>query len=418
MHLLYYRGMTNNSFQYYIDRYLDGTISKEEWKTLRGLMDDPKNASLLDQLIDQQFKEAVLEPASFPGVTERVIKGVQSKLDEERVDQPVARERIHFLRSAWLRYAASVILLLGTGTFLFIRNQSRKQPGLEQTAPISGISPGGNKAVLTLGDGSTIVLDHAANGALAQQGNVSIIKVDSGRLAYNSSRNSKGQPVTYNTISTPRGGQYQVVLSDGTKVWLNTASSIKFPTAFSEKERRVEIEGEAYFEVQHNATRPFLVTAGGMNIQVLGTSFNINAYPDEGSLRTTLIDGSVRVATRQTANTAGKMAILKPGQQAILSRDPLAGRSGEGFTIDDNADLEEATAWKNGYFYFKHADIPTVMRQIARWYDLSIEYQGAIPDMKFGGDIPRNASAAEVWKILEKSRLKFSVEGKKIIVKP
>lgn len=411
--------MTQQPLEYYIDRYADGTISKEEWHILKELLDQPEYAGLLDQLIDKQLLESDKEAIGWPGVTERVIQTVQAKLESERKELPVVTRRIHFLRSSWFRYAAAIILLLGAGTYLFFRNQSPKHPGREQTASAPGVFPGGNKAVLTLADGSRIVLDSAANGTLAQQGAISIVKVDSSQLAYNSGHAEPSAATgTYNIVSTPNGGQYHIILSDGTSVWLNAASSIKFPAVFSAKERQVEIKGEVYFDVTHNAKWPFIVAAEGMNIQVLGTSFNVNAYPDEAAVKTTLLKGSVRVVNMQRGNAAGQTALLKPGEQAILAHDLPGTQAATGFTIDKDADVEEAIAWKNGYFYFKHADLQTVLRQLARWYDMTIEYQGPIPDTKFGGDIPRNASAGDVLKILAKTKLRFTIEGKKIIIQP
>jgi len=266
--------------------------------------------------------------------------------------------------------------------------------------------PGKNTAILTLADGSTIVLDSAKNGALTSQGNTKVIKLNNGQLAYSSS--GATNEVLYNTMSTPRGGQYKLVLSDGSKVWLNAASSIHYPTSFPGNERKVEITGEAYFEVAHDAKKPFKVSVNNMEVQVLGTHFNVNAYRDERTINTTLLEGSVKVTK------GSSMSILKPGQQAIIQQ---AGDDKK-ITVENNIDVEAVIAWKNGYFSFTNADMTAVMRQISRWYDVDIVYEGKIPDRKFGGEISRNLNASQALKILQASKVHFRIEGKKIIVLP
>ena len=264
----------------------------------------------------------------------------------------------------WLRYAAVVLLIIaGSGTYLLLQDKTPSKPATiasykEQTKQIKrDLAPGGNKAVLTLGDGSTIVLDDAKNGALTQQGNTKVLKLN-GKLTYDPA-GTKNDEILYNTITTPRGGQYQIELPDGSQVWLNAVSSLRFPTAFAGKERRVEVTGEAYFEVAKNATMPFKVViatpaGNGTEIEALGTQFNIMAYNDEVAVRTTLLEGSVKI------NQDSKPVLLKPGQQARLQDKSLK--------IIENVDTEEVIAWKNGYFrvYFSQpatgnaANIPLV----------------------------------------------------------
>ena len=264
------------------------------------------------------------------------------------------------------------------------------------------VAPGGNRAVLTLANGSQIILDSAANGNLAQQGNTKIVKLDSGQLAYNS-LNERSDDVLYNTISTPRGGQYQIVLADGSKVWLNAASSLKFPTAFTGKERKVELTGEGYFEVAKNARMPFRVAVTGMTVEVLGTHFNINAYIDESTIKTTLLEGSVKVAK------SDRQLVIKPGQQAELT--PNAE-----FIIHNSIDVDEVMAWKNGLFNFNKADIKEIMRQAARWYDVDVVYEGNISGEKYIGKVARNTNLSEMMKILELNGVKYRIDGRKITV--
>ncbi len=254
-----------------------------------------------------------------------------------------------------------------------------------------------------MADGSSIILDQAQNGNLATQGNTKILKMN-GMLSYNTSQN-KTTKVLYNTISTPRGGQYQLIFTDGTKVWLNAASSLRFPTNFEGKERKVELSGEAYFEVAKNKAMPFKVKVNKMEVEVLGTHFNINSYEDESTIRTTLLEGSVRI--NQNKNTG----ILKPGQQA--QTDQFGA-----IKIINDADLEEAIAWKEEKFQFGRADIHEVMRQVARWYDVNIEYKGTVSS-HFGGTISRNANLSQVLDMLHLTgKVKFEVKDRKIIVMP
>ena len=314
----------------------------------------------------------------------------------------------------WWRYAAAVLLIvIGSGTYLLLQNKTctkrttiasyKEQP----TQTKKDLAPGGNKALLTLADGSIIVLDDAKNGTLTQQGATKILKLN-GKLAYDPG-DAENYEVLYNTISTPRGGQYQIELPDGSQVWLNAISSLHFPTVFTGKERRVEITGEAYFEVAKNAAMPFKAVVGtssadGYEIGVLGTHFNIMAYNDEVAVKTTLLEGSIKL------NHESKTVMLKPGQQARLQ--------GQSINVFDNVDIEEVVAWKNGYFQFTGASLQQVMRQIARWYDVDISYEGKVPERRFGGKISRDINASEVLKVLELSKVKFRIEDRKIIVTP
>lgn len=264
--------------------------------------------------------------------------------------------------------------------------------------------PGGNKAQLTLADGSIILLDGTANGLLAEQGTAKIIKKADGQLLYDVT----GAPTTdilYNTLSTPRGGQYNITLPDGSKVWLNSASTIIYPTSFNGKERKVEILGEAYFEVAKDATKPFRVKMNEMEVEVLGTHFNINGYQDESFVRTTLLEGKVKVRSGAVEN------LLNPGQQAQL------GKNGN-IKLLKNVNVEEVMAWKDGNFQFEDADIYSVMRQLARWYDLEVAYSGRLTK-HFVGSISRDVNLSQVLTMLQQTgEVKFSREGKKIIVSP
>lgn len=310
-------------------------------------------------------------------------------------------------RKVWMWTAVAILgFMLGAGGYLLYLDKpatGTARPAQQKGQLNNDVAPGGNKAVLTLADGSQIVLDSADNGTLSQQGNVKVIKLNSGQLSYQQT----AKPVTavlYNTVSTPRGGQYKIMLSDGTVVWLNAASSIRYPAAFTGNERRVAITGEAYFEVVKNAAMPFKVDVQGMEIAVLGTHFNVNSYDDEPSIRTTLIEGAVSIK-KQAA-----VAFMKPGEQVQVTK------TGEMKTIP-HANVEAAIAWKNGLFQFNHTSLDEVLRQLVRWYDVEVEFQGKPPTQRFGGEIPRDSDLSEVLKILNYSRVKFSIEHKKIIIR-
>jgi transmembrane sensor len=341
---------------------------------------------------------------------------LQAILGTETSAIPV--HQVHFLRrNRWWAAAAAIILLLGTGTYIYM-SRLPKKADVVQVKPESHIkndvAPGGNKAKLTLSDGSTIILDSAANGTLAQQGNAQVVKLGDGQLLYNHTTKNTGNPLTidhspftYNTLSTPRGGQYQLVLPDGSIVWLNAASSIRYPTAFAGNERRVEVTGEAYFEVTKNAAMPFTVKMNNdAEVEVLGTHFNINAYNDEPATKITLLEGSIKVSGK-TRNV-----VIKPGQQARLTDQNNT------LKVADDTDVEEVMAWRNGAFQFGGADIQTVMRQISRWYDVEVEYKGNI-SLHFAGTMSRNVNISQVLEMLEKAGgLKTAVTGRKITVMP
>jgi ferric-dicitrate binding protein FerR (iron transport regulator) len=273
-----------------------------------------------------------------------------------------------------------------------------------QSAEKSSIVPGRNKATLTLANGNVIVLEDEHNGTLAKQGAVQIIKLNNGQLAYKDGEGENaGKPVSFNTLSTPRGGQYQVTLPDGTVVWMNAASKLIFPTAFKGKDRTVKLMGEAYFEVAANDHQPFIVSVNNMEVKVLGTHFNVMAYEEDRVIKTTLLQGMVKVAGNN------KEVLLKPGQQAKMKI------AGEMNVVPVN--VEEAIAWKNGIFSFNDVTIEEVMQQIARWYDAEVVYPDGVPKGLFRGEIDRTADISTVLKILEVSGVKFTVEGRKILVR-
>jgi ferric-dicitrate binding protein FerR (iron transport regulator) len=305
--------------------------------------------------------------------------------------------------------AAAVFLLVITGVWLF--TTSKSVPSVVTAK--KDVAPGGNKATLTLAGGAQIILDTTRTGTIARQGTTDIIKSADGRLAYKP--NEKPGPVTYNTLSTPRGGQYQLTLPDGSHVWLNAASSITYPTAFTGTDRTVKITGEMYMEVAHNKSQPFRVQAGDQLIEDIGTAFNVNAYSDEPAVRTTLVTGKIKVSRGSVTR------VLAPGEQvqSRIGAGPLVQGKEAELEMAPGADVDQVLAWKNGVFSFRNADLPTVMRQLARWYDIEVEYTGAVPSGTFDGEIGRGLTLDQVLQGLAQTRINYTIiNAHKIIIRP
>lgn len=387
--------MLRERLQYLVNRYFNGTCTEDEQKELARWIDSARNDDALKELLEEAWS-GYKPDVTMPGeMSERILSAV---FEEER---PKSRP-LHRLQRWWPAAAAAVVLLLAGAGYLF-RGESEDNLVAEQPRYRNEVPAGGNKAVLMLGDGSVITLDSAANGILAQQGNVKVMKTASGQLSYLGQGDYK-EARSVNTMRTPRGGEYRLILPDGTKVWLNAASSITFPVAFVGNDRVVSITGEAYFEVAHNKAMPFRVTTGNTTVEVLGTHFNINAYEGEGFIKTTLLEGAVKVNSPYESN------LLTPGQQARV-----AGIGS--MDVVNEVDLDEVMAWKNGYFQFNDADMPTVMRQLENWYDVTVTYEGGfVPDRSFGGGMQRSLPLSKVLKILEENNVKFKIEGRNITV--
>jgi len=414
---------TNERISYLLKLYLADNITRMELQELKDLLLQEKSVTAfhdaLDALIEQSPAIPDYEEAAWEPLYQKILEGKTSGMERSS-----GRGRIvHlFKKRGWA--AAAILILLAAGSWLLARQPSGKEIvraiRTQQRSAGDDVAPGGNKAILTLADGSTIDLNAADNGLVGQQGNSKLIKLGGGQLAYKTAASGKLQaasPTAYNTIATPKGGQYQLILPDGSKVWLNAASSLRYPTAFSGKERVVELKGEAYFEVapltpkDEHGKMPFRVhiapatgSGPGMDVQVLGTHFNVMAYADEKSINTTLLEGAVKL------NEGDHSALIRPGEQGKLN-------SGNGFKVAP-VDTEEAIAWKNGLFRFNEASIEEVMRQISRWYDVEVVYVNEAPKDLFRGEIYRNVSVSKVLKVLEASGVHFTVEGKKILVQP
>lgn len=396
--------MNPEAFKQLIDQYVTGRLSQEGRNSFALLLEKPEYRALLEAELEQSFADDVYEGTEPAQRRERINKLINDKIaQQEAPAAPV--HRVHLLQRSWVRLAvaAMLVLLLGSAVFLAMRKGSDKALATtDAPQPAGDIAPGRDGAILTLADGSRIVLDSSRKGALGQQGGTNLV-LDNNRLAYESNHTT-GNAVSYNMLNVPRGRQFQVVLPDGTKVWLNAASSMRYPTAFTGAERLVEITGEAYFEVAHDTQHPFIVKKGDTETRVLGTHFNINAYEDERTMNITLLEGSVQV------KNGAKQAIIKPGQQAQV---------GNGIKVAGNVDVDEVVAWKEGKFQFgETADIESIMRQVANWYDVEVIYKGTVHS-HIGGTISRNVNLSLLLKMLQTTGVvDFKVANKTVEVIP
>lgn len=384
--------MNKAQFLILIDKYLAGKASAAEEQLLYDFFESFQS--------DQNWNEKEL--------------GIKQQLEDkmlQRLQLAIAQSnktntaKIKWLYASRNIAAAVVLLMLACGGLYYWLAKPVKQPAIANNKQqvIHDILPGTNKATLTLANGTVVDLNSTKIGVV-DKGSAIVKKVKEGQLLYETNHAIQPAQTAYNTIITPRGGQYQVVLPDGSKVYLDAASSLKFPTAFTGNDRTVELTGQAYFEVAKNAAKPFKVKVSNLEVRVLGTHFNIMAYSNEAAIKTTLLEGSVRL-------TSGAITgILKPGQQGSLNHN------GQINIAEVNTD--EAVAWKNGYFDFNRANIHTIMNQVSRWYDVDVTYEGKEPDDEFVGKIERNVKLSQLLHILQLSHVHFRVEGKNIVVTP
>ncbi|SEB04095.1 FecR family protein [Pedobacter hartonius] len=378
----------NNEIKELFRRYESGEASSQE-----------------RELVETWFAKYDKIPVQLDDRDKQALNELSAHLEEYSQKPPVipmTRRPGNFKRFA---AAAAILIFSVIGAYLYL-GQAEK-PGTLVRSSKKDILPGGNKATLTLSNGRQIILNDAKNGNLARQGLTAVQKTGDGLLAYQAGKTDGGgdnltaHSDDHNMITTPRGGQYRVILPDGTVAWLNSVSSIRFPVAFPGKERKVVTTGEVYFEVAKDRNKPFIVSSAGQTVTVLGTHFNVMAYPEEGSIVTTLLEGSVSIAK------GGQSRILKPGEQALAAEHIRVTAT----------DTDDAIAWKNGIMSFTDADIKTIMRKISRWYDIDIEYQGHITDRVFTGAISRKSSLSGILKILTLNGIQFSVQGNKLMIK-
>lgn len=397
----------NDRFQYLVQQYLNDKSTAEEleefWEQIRQLKDE----TVIQGELEAHWQHSAAGNATPAMGWESVLQQVFIKAGPW-LQEPAA---IPMWRRPVFRWAAAAILVLSLGVaswFLLNNNKTTGTSGTAATTTLQDVpAPQNNRATITLANGQTVYLDSAGNGALASEGNVQVMKLADGQIAYKGAASE----LVYNTLTNPRGSKViDMTLSDGSRIWLNAGSSITYPVSFLGDERKVEIKGEVYLEVAHNAAMPFKVSHGNMEVKVLGTHFNINAYDDEPNVRVTLLEGSVSVRPSASAKaTADKSVVLKPGEQAILE-------SNSQLTINHSPSVEQVMAWKNGLFSFTGADLTTVMRQLARWYDIQVKYEGQIPARKFSGEITHDLTLSQLMNGLQSLGIKFRIEGRTMIV--
>jgi ferric-dicitrate binding protein FerR (iron transport regulator) len=374
---------------YLLERYVNKSCSREELDELFAAIGKGDDPEALGRFLEESWHTDLPAP----------------DIDYEQVYQqirPVSQPRRTVIILKRLAAAAAILLLAGAVYWFTARRQALRQPELAEQAGMAGIVPGSKKAVLTLADGSVVTLDSTGKQVI-RQGKIAI-QQQNGQLSY-ANQPADGS-VHYNKLTTPRGGQFRVVLPDGTKVWLNSASMLRYPTAFTDGERVVELDGQGYFEVAANSRQPFKVKVQNMEVQVLGTDFDIMAYRDEATINTTLLTGSIQV------KEGGNEQLLHPGQQAVINNEDhqLTVRT---------ADIRKVIAWKNGLFVFNNMALPAILREVARWYDVDIVYTTSPGTELYGGGIGRDLQLADILALLEGNGYNhFKVEGRKVIVLP
>ncbi|MFC0515087.1 FecR family protein [Mucilaginibacter angelicae] len=401
--------MNNERLRSLLEQYFNDAISNADRDELLSYLNN--NPGEVFSTVDEEMLNLDGAPEFDNARAQKVLADIKadSRFNDNVVPAvPVIRKNnILKLYAGWVKIAAAVLIFASVG-FYFVQRQKNgavKNNVAANTA--AKIVPGSNKAILTLATGKSIVLDSVANGALANLGKSQVNKVNDGKLVYDVLPNATHagvNAVLYNTLTIPPGGQYQVVLPDGTQVWLNSSSSLSYPTEFTGNSRTVKLTGEAYFEVAKNKDKPFYVEMNNVQVKVLGTHFNISAYADDNDLTTTLLEGSVQISKN------GSQALLKPGQQAVI------GSTADAIAVS-KAHINEAMAWKNGYFMFNDDNIVDIMKKVSRWYDADVEYQGNFGTQRFGGTFTRSKSITDLLKNLEQiSNVHFKITGRRITV--
>ncbi|MBX3256432.1 MAG: DUF4974 domain-containing protein [Chitinophagaceae bacterium] len=396
--------MINQHIAELLNRFFQGTISPEEKESLADWINESDEEDL-KMLMEQSWER--YDPDQTLGIDKSgaLLRSILSKAKEE---ESISPKVIHLRYRRWLRIAAAAVIigLIGSGVYMFFNTSYKKPADVAIIKPASRdiAPPDAVNAVLTLASGQQIVLDSIQNGQLASQGNTNILKLSNDRIAYHDVTSGNKKP-EYNTLTVPRGSRtINLVLADGTSVLLNAASSITYPTVFAGNERRVEMSGEAYFEVAKDPVKKFIVGVNGVNTEVLGTHFNINAYSDMGSIDITLLEGRIKVANDETTLT------LSPGEQAQLNRK---GK----IDLNKDVDTDQVMAWKDGLFNFSNLSLENIMLQLSRWYNIDVLYEGEKSGKHFSGIMSRNSSLSEVLKIMQRAGLQFIIEENKVIVK-
>jgi transmembrane sensor len=381
-------------------RYLREELSvDEELELKRWVAEDSRNEELFNRVTSEENLFALAKEHQV--VSDRIWNKITEKAPELKRTQG----KRFFLRIPVSAVAAVGLTVIVSGAWYWY-NHREKLVVQKDVATARDIPPGGNRAILELSSGKKIILDSARDGKLETGGGIEVMKKDSSELVYNGNGqpiNEKPENIGLSTLTTPRGGQFRVTLADGTRVWLNAASSLRYPETFSgSSDRTVELSGEAYFEIAHDFKKPFRVKVNGIAVEDIGTHFNISAYPDETTTRTTVLEGMVKVLEVR----------LTPNQQ-------LDYTNSDGHTeFLKNIDGENTVSWKNGMTIFKNAGIPKIMRVLSRWYDIRVAYEGKTPERSITGGVPRNTPFSEVLKMLELYKVNYKMDGNKITIMP
>jgi hypothetical protein len=390
--------LKNNRLQFLLQLLVDDKINERELEELASLMESPDNEDIIDAQLKATWENlnssAKLNDTLYHNITDHP-RFTRSAAEDLRKPRKV------MFTNSWYAVAATMLLCCGIGMciYLFSKKNSPQTQLVSRPVPTA---PTNEQVTLTLSNGKKIALEEIALGKVGTDDNILITKNKEGQLVYDLSRVVDDGALAYNTISTPIGSNYQVVLSDGTKVWLNAKTTLKFPAVFKGQSRRVELSGEAYFEVAHNDKQPFLLSAKGMTVQVLGTHFNVSAYNDDQLVKASLLEGAIK------ADYQNKSLVLQPGQQAFLS---------EGKLDRINFSEGEVMAWKSGYFIFRNESIQEIMKEISRWYDVEVDYQGNISKEEFGGKYLKSSSLKELLTSLELTgTVKFKMQGRRVTV--
>lgn len=390
--------MEKQRLSYLLSRYSEGLLTAEENLELQQYSQDADASGQFNEELAEMMQASDMETVADKEAWEGMLKAVLS------TDKAPVVKRVRLLPGYWA--AASLLVLLGAGLYWVFSASGKKEESSVAVSEQQPIAPGQEGAILTLADGTRIVLDSLSNGVVAMQNGTSVM-LKNGVLEYDPATASGTE--LYNTMQTPRGRQFQLLLPDGSMVWLNAGSVIRYPAVFAGKQRKVEVQGEAYFEVAAMKDRPFIVAvAGKTTVEVLGTAFNVNAYDDEQRIYTTLFQGAVR-----TAVANGSDVVLKPGQQAVTHKQELRLE----VNTKDEATLNRIAAWKGGFFNFEGLPLPEAMRQLERWYDISVSYENGIPDISFWGKMERSLPLDTLLQMLKGARLNFRMEaGRKLVI--
>jgi transmembrane sensor len=383
---------------YLLRQFADNQSSPEEISEMLHLLKKEEESPELESLVNRLGGEIRQEARDYPANWEKMWMHIRDRKPHTNKVRHITWRRI--------AVAASMAGLIGLGGYyLFLKNPEKPTQMVTTGSSTNIKAPATNRAMITLANGERVYMDSASTGQLAVQGNVTLVKLANGAIAYHTSPGEAAKSITYNTLFNPRGSRVAAMtLMDGSKVWLNAGSSVTYPIAFVGKERKVSVTGEAYFEVAPDKTKPFYVTRGDVQVQVLGTHFNVNAYDDEDHIKVTLLEGSVKVTT----GVSQQQTMLVPGQQAQISQSIIQRTN--------QVDLEQVMAWKNGFFHFGSTNLPDLMKQLSRWYNLEVVYEGSMPVRQFGGEISREADLSQVLQILNESKVKCRMEGRKLIV--